>query len=637
MEMKPQLFSGSPPLRLAWSLSAEIQTALSGDGSLFGVTSAGKLVAIALANGAQRWEAPGTYLPHRLARQGTRLFAFKLNEGLAFIDDAGNSATERLVLSFGATAEAKIANPVVDDRLVYLAVNAGLYVLHQEEGLQFATVLATDQPHTMLLVASRDIVTIDGVGIPRRYRIMNDRLELVWTGAAHGASTGHMEHPAILAGNRIIVGVGRDVVAYDLANGRIAWQRTNTPAGSLTTDGTSVYVGFHGAALWSLRLSDGAMQWQRQHVYNLALQGRYFGVAVAGDHVYFGSTLRTNPDGALLLAVRKADGAFVWISRAASQQWTGGIPLVEQDALITYGAASTGAYRALNASPRVLPEHIEVTPRPLRGAAAGFGPGLIRVNMPVAARVSLAFYRESQGRAPLLVNGASWGAGMREVNWSPGGSGGYTATQQFGYLLMDVEEASGTAYTQSLLVPVNTFPDILYHWAAANIETMVFNKYVSGYPDQTFRPDFLVTRAESSVIIAKTLGMESPSPGFQSKLTDIRNHWARAYIMALEEQGIIGGFAEPDGTFTFRPELNMTRAQEARILVRAYAIPAAPPGFATRFMDIAGHWAEADIRALEAAGYVNGFPEGNGRFTYRPEQSLTRAELCTVLVRIRGL
>jgi hypothetical protein len=234
-----------------------------------------------------------------------------------------------------------------------------------------------------------------------------------------------------------------------------------------------------------------------------------------------------------------------------------------------------------------------------------------------------------------MVNGANWSSGAHEVAWNPASQ--FTDANQFGHVLVDVEEASGTSYTLTKLVPVNTFPDIIKHWARFNIEIMVFNRYVSGYPDQLFWPDNLVTRAESCTIIAKTLGLEAPSAGFHTTFTDISAHWARSHIMALEERGIVGGFAEPDGTFTFRADLQMTRGQEARILVRAYSISPAPEEFESRFTDIRDHWARADIMALEAAEYVAGYREPDGTYTYRPEQNLTRAELCTLVVRIREL
>ena len=636
MSLNAEVASFSAPLSLVWRRDESLAHAVPGDGVLYGIKETGRLAAFSAADGSQRWESAGTYLKQHLVRQGSRLFAYKLNEGLGYIDDQGSSATEHLAVSFRATATENIAAPVLDQRRIYLLVNRGLYVVDQDQGLQYADVLNNMQPYGIGLIAERDIVLIDGTGVPSRYRVGQQALERIWAGSPHGIDAGQIERPFVIANNRLIIGVNSYTVAYDLGTGQIAWILPNSPAQALAVHGDVVYTAFHGAALSAIQAADGALLWHRQYLYDTSLQLQY-GVASTTQHVYFGGKLRTNPDGAVLLAVNKGDGSFAWISRAAALPWAGGIPCVDNDHVYVYGGPHTGAYVPLTSAPAIQPDHLQASPRPLRGPTSSFGSGQVAVNLPVTARVSIAPYREREGLAALLVNRANWAAGNHQANWSPGGSGGYTSANQFGYMLYDVEESSGLRYTQALLVPVNTFPDIARHWAQGNIEVMAYHRYVNGYLDQLFKPNNLVTRAESSTIIAKTLALEAPGAGFRTRFTDIATHWARLHIMALEEKGIIGGFAEPDGTFTFRPDLNMTRGQEARILVRAYSIPAAPADFASRFADISGHWAEGDIRAMESAGYVNGFPEADGSFTFRPEQNLTRAEMCTVIVRIRNL
>jgi len=51
------------------------------------------------------------------------------------------------------------------------------------------------------------------------------------------------------------------------------------------------------------------------------------------------------------------------------------------------------------------------------------------------------------------------------------------------------------------------------------------------------------------------------------------------------------------------------------------------------FRDIAGHWAEASIRAMISQGYVQGYPDG----AFRPNAWVTRAEFVQLLVRAFGL
>jgi outer membrane protein assembly factor BamB len=637
MELRPSTLGVAPPLRLSWSTNLELNTAVAGDNSLFGVTPAGKLVALQSSNGAERWESSGVYLPGHMARQGSRLFAYQAGQGLAYVDDTGSGAVERVALSFGASTSDRLTTPIIDDRMVYLVVNRGFYAAHQDQGLLFGAVLSSIVPHTMKLISSREIVLINGQGVPSRYHVGATALEPVWVGQPPGVDDGQAERPSVLAGYILVISIGPSIVGYNISNGQVAWRLDNVPVGVLVAQGDLVYAISLGAMVTAFRWADGAIVWQRQYMYNLSLTVRHSAQVVNG-HLFIGAKLRTNPDGVMLMSLRADDGRFEWLSRAGSLAWAGGMPVSDGTQVFCYGGPATGAYAPLESTPRIVPEAVEISPRPLRGPASGFGTGRVRVTLPSPARISIAAYREAEGLGSSIVRNADWSTGLHETTWRVSDSGGYTDTFQFGYMLVDVIEPGGPSYTQVLLIPVNTFPDITQHWAKTYIQSMIYAQYVNGYPDdQTFRPDNLVTRAESTTIVAKTLSLTGPSLGFHTRLTDIATHWARNFIMALEERGIIGGFQEPDGTYTFRPDQNMTRAEEARILVRAYNISPAPAGFATRFRDIAGHWAEADIKAMESAGYVNGFQEPDGSFTYRPEQNLTRAELCTIVARVRNL
>lgn len=625
----------APPLQFSWATTAALQVAAVGNDRLYGINQAGNVVAFDGPTGQQKWQSSGSYIANRLARQGQRLFAYKRGEGLAYIDDQGTTAAERVAISFGASDSTSLSNPVVDDRFLYIAVNQGMLAISQDNGLQFGKALGNAVPYSISLLSSREVLVVDGHGVPSRYHVGSDAFELVWAGNATG-DDGLMERPFLAAANRVVVGVGAQLVAYDADTGEVVWRRQNTPARSMVVDGDTLYVGFHCAAIWALRLSDGSVRWQRQFLNNISLH-RENRLILADAYLYWGGTLQSNPDGAITLAIQASDGALAGMVRGIHGGWCSGLPISDGQRIFLYGSSRTGAYRAMDSSPHVGLPDVSITPRPLQGPSSAFGTGTVSVSLLQHAQVTIAAYRETAGLGHVLVDGANWNAGNHEVTWSVGASDGFSDSGQMGYVLVEVTEDGAPSYTQGVLVPINTFPDILWHWAKESIELMLYYKYVSGYPNQTFRPDSLVNRAESSAIIAKTLGLQGPTPGFHTKFTDIATHWARPFIMALEERQIINGFQEADGTFTFRPDLNMTRAQEARIFVNAYSIPSAPPNFATRFTDIAGHWAEADIKSLENAGYVTGFRESDGTYTYRPNQNLTRAELCTVVVRIRRL
>ena len=104
----------------------------------------------------------------------------------------------------------------------------------------------------------------------------------------------------------------------------------------------------------------------------------------------------------------------------------------------------------------------------------------------------------------------------------------------------------------------------------------------TGYPDQTFKPDRPITRAEFLAVTLRALNFEKYVSGFKgaTKYPDTPvDHWATAYINAGTAFGIVKGY--PDGTF--RPDSNVTYAEATTMLVRMlgytqYITPVTPGG-----------------------------------------------------------
>jgi hypothetical protein len=91
----------------------------------------------------------------------------------------------------------------------------------------------------------------------------------------------------------------------------------------------------------------------------------------------------------------------------------------------------------------------------------------------------------------------------------------------------------------------------------------------------------------------------------------------------MVDKGFIAGF--PDGTF--KPGVNLTRAQYAALLAKTFNLPAIRT--ATTFSDVpASFWAAAAIRKSSEMGFIAGFPDR----TFRPNQNLTRVQAIVSLI-----
>ncbi len=119
------------------------------------------------------------------------------------------------------------------------------------------------------------------------------------------------------------------------------------------------------------------------------------------------------------------------------------------------------------------------------------------------------------------------------------------------------------------------FPDIpANHWACRHIKRANELGIVSGFPDGTYGPSVIVTRAQMAVFIirgmvaAGIIGAEPPDGYCTSDpFPDVpASHWACKYIKRANELGIVFGF--PDGTYG--PGVRVTRAQMAVFIARAF-------------------------------------------------------------------
>jgi hypothetical protein len=123
--------------------------------------------------------------------------------------------------------------------------------------------------------------------------------------------------------------------------------------------------------------------------------------------------------------------------------------------------------------------------------------------------------------------------------------------------------------TPSPLNGSHPFSDISGHWAESYIEELYDQDITGGYPDGTYKPENLVTRAEMAVFLLNTMGITPSAIDGSHPFSDVTGHWAEIFIEELYDQGITGGY--PDGTY--RPENQVTRAEMAVFLVNAFNIP----------------------------------------------------------------
>ncbi|RAV11716.1 cadherin-like beta sandwich domain-containing protein, partial [Paenibacillus contaminans] len=153
------------------------------------------------------------------------------------------------------------------------------------------------------------------------------------------------------------------------------------------------------------------------------------------------------------------------------------------------------------------------------------------------------------------------------------------------------------------------------------VGTDTYKSWIDGYPDGTFKPQRLITRAEVASILARVLSDPGRNNGSQSFSDVSESHWAASAIQKAQAAGWISGY--PDGSF--KPDAPITRAELAVIFARLNKLEAAAGS--VFFTDTQDHWAAGFIQAAKAAGLLAGYEDGS----FRPDRQLTRAEAVKAL------
>ena len=144
--------------------------------------------------------------------------------------------------------------------------------------------------------------------------------------------------------------------------------------------------------------------------------------------------------------------------------------------------------------------------------------------------------------------------------------------------------------------------------------------------DDGFCPGEPMDRQTMAVWMVRVLDRVDPSPVASTRFADVDpSHPHAAFVERLADIGVTRGCG--DGT-NFCPDREVTRAQMAAFLSRAYNLPEGPdPGFGDVPSDA---WYAADVAKLAASGITKGCSDGT---VFCPGRSTTRGQMATFLHR----
>ena len=158
-----------------------------------------------------------------------------------------------------------------------------------------------------------------------------------------------------------------------------------------------------------------------------------------------------------------------------------------------------------------------------------------------------------------------------------------------------------------------------------NDYTEQHNSYMTGYPDNTFRPDAFITRAEALEAVAKTVAGKTVIEGLDAGYKDVSDgDWYKNSAALLKRIGATNGIFDKDYLY---PDKEITRAEMAALLSKTGT---AKKTENASFSDVSDDYFLADgIKAAAQMGIVNGYYDN----TFRPDAFITRAEAAAMINR----
>lgn len=161
-------------------------------------------------------------------------------------------------------------------------------------------------------------------------------------------------------------------------------------------------------------------------------------------------------------------------------------------------------------------------------------------------------------------------------------------------------------------------------------------EFVDGYEDGTFRPQNNMTRAEAVTLLSRLLVDDEYIQGhISSDFSDVEEgSWYESYIGFFEKLGFLDLIAKDYG-LKFAPDENITRAEFTQLIyeISVLSEKSSASMKLRNFADV-----DSKNKYSTAIGYgvsqniIAGYEDG----TFRPDNSITRAEVVTMVNRLLG-
>ena len=177
-------------------------------------------------------------------------------------------------------------------------------------------------------------------------------------------------------------------------------------------------------------------------------------------------------------------------------------------------------------------------------------------------------------------------------------------------------------------MPTLAFTDISSHWAKACIEQLAERNIVKGYPDGTFRPDGTVSRAEFTALVYSVFPASLPVRPALTFADVPVSHWAKTSVEWAYERGFLSGY--PDQTFRPDIPISRVQAIAVLATALQYVFPPTAEETLQQYFDDAiaiPDYAKGAIAISTLKSLVVNYPDVR---QLQPNKATTRGEVAAL-------
>jgi len=168
---------------------------------------------------------------------------------------------------------------------------------------------------------------------------------------------------------------------------------------------------------------------------------------------------------------------------------------------------------------------------------------------------------------------------------------------------------------------------LMFFKGKPNLE--MHESYMKGYDGGLFKPGNTMTRAEACTIVSRLAagGDDSVPTDLTVDFTDVLpSAWYYKYVAYVRSLGYLSSYKAGE----FRPDQPITRAEFVELVYNMGLLSDA--GKNGTFTDVPTDYARYDVvTAAGKAELVNGYDNGDGTFSFKPDNTITRAEVVKVI------